>query len=79
MNLFGLTIGLSNGNGKYVKKEDCHSAMDSINQRIDGIKETMKENKADRQSQIEILQENINIRFEDLKDYLIKHNEKQGR
>ena len=41
MNLFGLKIVRTDKNGKYVKKEECHRAQDSIcdrfNQRISDL------------------------------------------
>ena len=35
MNFLGFEIKLAGGNNKYVKKDDCHYAMDSINKRLD--------------------------------------------
>lgn len=35
MNLFGIEIQLSNSNGKYVKRKECHDAHDELEKFLD--------------------------------------------
>lgn len=52
-----------NGNGKYVKRQECHQAQDAIKMHLD---KRLLELKSD-------LTDLFNVRFEDFKDFFLKN------
>lgn len=60
MNLFGVNISLGrNGNGKFIKQEDCHAAQHEIKEHFN--------------QRIEDLAKHIDRRLDDFKDFLLKN------
>ncbi len=60
LGLVGLCIKLSKENGKlYVKKDACHDAMDSINTRIEDLKDHIDTRISDVCSKVNIIKDFI--------------------
>lgn len=75
MNLFGIDISLAknnkgNGNGKYVKREECHKAQDALRCHIDKKMNWLRQDLTDT---FNVRFDDLNKRFEDFKDFILKN------
>jgi hypothetical protein len=43
MNIFGIEIQFSNSNGKYIKRKECHTAMDCVTNKMEQVRLEVKE------------------------------------